>query len=132
LLAAQLEYQKLVGQYPDKEAQLRQLFKVLCDIQGMAGYTPASVGESHDWTSTINTVKERCTNYCKALFGKTLYSALYSTYTVTLNKLKGLLKVSIFSEEKKSQKAQGNKTRRKASMKFAGISSTAPRRLPTL
>jgi hypothetical protein len=40
------EYQKLIGQYPDDDAQLKQLFKVIRDIEEMARYTPASVGES--------------------------------------------------------------------------------------
>jgi hypothetical protein len=39
-------------------------------------------------------VEENRTNFCKALSGKTLYSALYGTYTVSLNELKGLLKTS--------------------------------------
>jgi hypothetical protein len=56
------EYQKLVGEYPDAEAQLKQLFKVPCDIEDLAGYTPASVGESHDWTSIVNTVEETRAN----------------------------------------------------------------------
>jgi hypothetical protein len=33
-------------------------------------------------------------NFCKALKGKTLFSALYGTYTVTLHDLKALLKAS--------------------------------------
>jgi hypothetical protein len=52
-------------------------------------------------------VEENRANYCKALSGKTLYSALYGTYTVTLNELKGLLKASIFSEEKGNSKSTG-------------------------
>jgi hypothetical protein len=39
------EYQQLIGQFPDANAQLKQLFKVICDIEEMARYTPASVGE---------------------------------------------------------------------------------------
>jgi hypothetical protein len=39
---------KLVDQHPEAEPQLRQLFKVLCDIEYVAGFTPASVGESRD------------------------------------------------------------------------------------
>jgi hypothetical protein len=40
------EYRQLLGQFPDADAQLKQLFKVLCDIEDVAGYTPAPVGES--------------------------------------------------------------------------------------
>jgi hypothetical protein len=38
------EYQKLVRQYTNLQAQPKQLIKVLCDIEDMAGYTPALVG----------------------------------------------------------------------------------------
>jgi hypothetical protein len=40
------EYKRLLSQSPDADAQLKQLFKVLCDIENVAGYTPASVGDS--------------------------------------------------------------------------------------
>jgi hypothetical protein len=101
------EFQRLVGQYPDAEAQLRQLFKVLCDIEDVAGYTSASVGESQDWNFIVRTVERNRVNYCKARSGKTLYSALYGAYMVTLNKLKGMLNASIFSEEKGTSKGTG-------------------------
>jgi hypothetical protein len=96
------EYQKLVEQ-PNAEAQLRQLLKVLCDMVDVAGYTPALDGESHDWKPIVSTVEENRANYCEALSWKTLYSALYGIYTVTL-KLKGQLTASIFSEENKTTK----------------------------
>jgi hypothetical protein len=88
------EFQRLVGQHPDAEEQLKQLYKILCDIEDVAAYTPASVGESEQWSSIVNTVEENRANFCKALSWKTLYSALYGTYTATLNELKGLLKTS--------------------------------------
>jgi hypothetical protein len=88
------EFQRLVGQHPDAEELLRQLYKILCNIEDVAGYTPASVGESEQWSSIVITVEENRVNFCKALSGKKLYSALYGTYTVTLNELKGLLKTS--------------------------------------
>jgi hypothetical protein len=65
------------------------------------------VGKSHDWISIVNTVEENRANYCKALSGKPLYSALYGTYTVTLNELKCLLKASIFSEENETTRGTG-------------------------
>jgi hypothetical protein len=64
---------------------------VLCDIEYVAGFTPASVGESRDWSFIVSTVEENRANYCKALSGKTLCSALYGTYTVTFKELKELL-----------------------------------------
>lgn len=44
----QAEYKTLTGKYPNAD---RQIFKVLCYIQGVAGYTPAVVGESAEWTA---------------------------------------------------------------------------------
>jgi hypothetical protein len=40
------EHQALVQQYPYADAQLKQLFKVLGDIEDGMGHTAASVGES--------------------------------------------------------------------------------------
>jgi hypothetical protein len=51
------------------------------------------VGESSEWTYIVNSVENRA-NVCKALDEKLLFSALYSMYTVTLNKLKAVLKLS--------------------------------------
>jgi hypothetical protein len=48
------EYRNLLEQSPDADAQLKQLFKVLCDIEDVAGYTPASVGESDQWSVIVN------------------------------------------------------------------------------
>jgi hypothetical protein len=88
------EYRQLLGQFPDADAQLQQLFKVVCDIEDVAAYTPASVGKSEQWSSIVNIADENSQNFCKALNGKTLFSALYGTYTVALQKLKALLKAS--------------------------------------
>jgi hypothetical protein len=83
----------LIKQYPDADVQYRQLFKILRDIEDVAGYTPAAVGESAEWTARVSASEENRTNYCRALSGKTLFSALYGSYTVTLNDLRTLLKV---------------------------------------
>jgi hypothetical protein len=78
------EYQQLIGQFPDAEAQLKQLFKVIRDIEEMARYTPASEGESKQWSAIVTTAEGNRQNFCKALAGKTLFSALYCTHTVAL------------------------------------------------
>jgi hypothetical protein len=52
------DYQLLVAKHSDAEVQLKQLFKILCGIEGIAGYTPASVGESVEWTSVVNTAED--------------------------------------------------------------------------
>jgi hypothetical protein len=38
------EHQLLVAKYPEAEAQLKQLFKIMCAIEVVAGHAPASVG----------------------------------------------------------------------------------------
>jgi hypothetical protein len=81
----------LVEQYPDAEAQLRQLFKVLCDIQLRLGKARTGAQSLAWWKKTMPTI-------VKPSLG---------TYTVTLNELKGLLKVSIFSEEKGNRNSTG-------------------------
>jgi hypothetical protein len=57
------EHQTLVQQYPDAGAQLKQLFKVLGDVEDMAGRTPASVGESAEWAAIVNAAEENGANY---------------------------------------------------------------------
>jgi hypothetical protein len=42
--ALQAEYQALRGQIPDGDTQYRKLFKVLCEIEDTASFTPGTVG----------------------------------------------------------------------------------------
>jgi hypothetical protein len=93
------EFQHLAKQHPDAEEQLRQLFKVLSDIEDVAGYSQKSIGESQEWANIVSTIEDNRASYCKALSGKPLYSALYGSYTVTLTELKGLLKASVRTQE---------------------------------
>jgi hypothetical protein len=81
------EYKTLIEKYPDADTQYRLLYSALCALEDVAGYTPAAVGESAEWTATVSSAEENRTNFCKALSGKTLFSALFGTYTVTLNDL---------------------------------------------
>jgi hypothetical protein len=82
----------MAKQYPETEQYYRKLFKIYCDIEDVASFTPATIGESAEWTAIVNTAEENRDSYCKALTGKLLFSALYGTYTVTLNDLKYLVK----------------------------------------
>jgi hypothetical protein len=79
--ALKSEYHSLIGQFPDADAQLKKLFKVLGDIEGVAAYTPAAVGNSEQWSAIVNSAENR-QNLCKALSGKTLFSALYVSMTL--------------------------------------------------
>jgi hypothetical protein len=67
----QADYKTLIKNYPDADTQYRQLFKVLCSIEDVAGFTPAEIGESAEWTTIVSAVEENRFNFCKALSGKT-------------------------------------------------------------
>jgi hypothetical protein len=90
----QSEYKELIKQYPDADTQYRQLYETICSIEDMAGCTPATVGESTQWTAIVNAAEDNRASYCKALSGKVLFSALHGPYTVALKELKSLLKAS--------------------------------------
>jgi prophage DNA circulation protein len=90
----QSEYPAFIEKYPDADTQYRKLLKALCTIEDVAGCTPTAVGESAEWMAIVSTTEENWASCCKALSGKTLYSALYGTYIVALQELKALLKVS--------------------------------------
>jgi hypothetical protein len=52
----------------------------------------------------VNTAEDNRQNFCKALGGKTLYSALYGTYTVALQELNALLKASTTADPTQTPK----------------------------
>jgi hypothetical protein len=95
------EYQTTAKTHPDAVPCMQHLFKVLCDLEALAGCTPRSVGESQEWDAFISAAEDNQESYSVALQGKTLHSAQYGTYTVTLNDLKSLLKSN-------SQPSQGD------------------------
>jgi hypothetical protein len=79
------ECKAIVSTHSDAAPSLQQLFKVLCAIEDLA---------SKEWTAIISSAEDNRENYSKALHGKTLFSALYGTYTVTLSDLKNVLTAS--------------------------------------
>jgi hypothetical protein len=70
------EEQQLTGQFLDADAQLKQLFKLICDVEEMARYTSASVVESKQWSCIVSMAEENRQNFYKVLTGRTLFSAL--------------------------------------------------------
>jgi hypothetical protein len=100
------EYQTLVQQYPEADAQLKQLLKVLGDIEDMARHNPASVGESVEWAA-----EENGASYCKGIHGNPLFSALYGM----LHKLKAMLKVSTLARQTNIPKTTGQQTTQEGS-----------------
>jgi hypothetical protein len=89
-------------------AQMKQLLKVIRDIEEMARYTPASGGESEQWSFIVSTAEENRQNFCKVHNGKNLISALYGTYTVALHELKAVLKASTPLDQSKTPKSAAN------------------------
>jgi hypothetical protein len=79
---------------------------LLGDIVDVAGHTPASVGESAERAAIVNSAEETGANYSKALDGKTLFRALYGTYTVTL-KLSKKVKISLLQAMEAHKVARG-------------------------
>jgi hypothetical protein len=68
-----------VQQYPEADAQLEQFLQVLGDIEDVARHIPASVGESAEWSASVNAAEENGASYCKGLHVKPLFSGLYGT-----------------------------------------------------
>jgi hypothetical protein len=62
--ALKSEHQTLVQQYPEADAQLKQLLQVLGDIEEVARHIPASVGESAEWSAIVNAAEENGASYC--------------------------------------------------------------------
>jgi hypothetical protein len=78
-----IEYSKIIGANLDEAAPMQQLFKVLCEIEDLANYTPSSVGESEELAVIVSSAEEIHESYYNALSGTPLLSALYGIYTVT-------------------------------------------------
>jgi hypothetical protein len=68
------EYHTLVQQYPEVDPQLKQLIKVLGDIEDVAGHITASVGESAERAAIVNAAEENGASCCRDLPGKPLFS----------------------------------------------------------
>jgi hypothetical protein len=104
------EYLTLVQQYPEADAQLNQLLKMLDDIEDVPRHIPTSAGESAKWDTFVNAAEGNGASYCKGLHGKPLFSALYSTYTVSLHELKAVLKASTLAGQTNPPKTTRQQT----------------------
>jgi hypothetical protein len=93
LASLKSECRAIMNKYPEAASVVQQVYKVLSDTENIAGCTPAKVGESIEWSSTVNSAEENRAKICKALGGNPILN-IYGMYTVTLNELKGALKVS--------------------------------------
>jgi hypothetical protein len=112
------------------DAQLKQLLKMLGDIEDVARHIAASVGASAEWSAIVNAAEENGASYCKGLLGKPRFSALYGTYTVTLQELKAVIKARTLADQTNLPKTTGQQTTQEdGSKKYGGgrcVSSTKP------
>jgi hypothetical protein len=66
------EHQTLAQQHPDADAQLKQFFEFVGDVEDGHGGTHISLGMGKcRWAAIVNAARENGANYCKALHGKT-------------------------------------------------------------
>jgi hypothetical protein len=63
------------------------------------------VGDCEQLSSLVSAADENGQNYCQALTGKILFSALYGTYAVALQTVKAVLKASRQSAPSESTKS---------------------------
>jgi hypothetical protein len=76
----------ITNKYPEAGSVLQQIYKILNDIEILAGCTPAKVEERSEWTSFVNSVEENRS--------ESTFSALFGMCMVTLYEMKAVLKVS--------------------------------------
>jgi hypothetical protein len=124
--AIKTEYKDIVATHPDAAAYMHQLLKVLCDIEGLACFTPSSADESGEWAAIVSSAEENRESYCQALHGKPLFSALYGTYTVTLNEMKNVLKAS--SQAGQTKQVDGFKEVRSRKRHSTGEAARTPKK----
>jgi hypothetical protein len=78
---------------------MERVHVVLIDIVRLAESTPASVGESPQWTEVVMNAAETSRNLHQLLNGKTLCSALHGAYAEALNDPKAALQESAAKNE---------------------------------
>jgi hypothetical protein len=82
---------------------------VLGDIEDVARHIPASVGESVEGSAIVNAAEENG-ELLQRSRGKPLFSALYGTYTVTLQELKAVIKARTLADQTNMPKTTGQQT----------------------
>jgi hypothetical protein len=122
-------YKGLSATHPHAVPFMLKLFQVLCDIEDIDGLTPASVGESKEWAAIVNLAEGDHESYFAALCGTQLFSTLYGTYTVTLNELRSLVKVS--NQAGQAMQVEGFKEVRRRKRHSTGEAAQTPKKVTT-
>jgi hypothetical protein len=60
----QSEYQTLMQQYPEADAQLKQLLKLLGETDDVARHSPTAVGESVERAAIVTAAEENGASSC--------------------------------------------------------------------
>jgi hypothetical protein len=83
----QTGYKNILAKYPEANVVLNQVYDILGTITSLARSTPRQITNSASWQAIVKNAHEDRKSLCNALGGKSLYSALYGTYTVALSEL---------------------------------------------
>jgi hypothetical protein len=59
------ESHAITNKYPEAASVVKQVHKVISDIEILAKCTPARVGESSQWTNIVNGAEENRAKFCK-------------------------------------------------------------------
>jgi hypothetical protein len=70
----------VMNKHPAVASLVQQVYTVLSDIENHTRCTPVKVGESSEWDSIVNSSEKNRANFCKAVDGKPLFSAVYCMY----------------------------------------------------
>jgi hypothetical protein len=55
----------MMNKYPEAASVVQQVYKVLINIEILAGYTPAKMGERSEWISTVNKQRKTQSTFAK-------------------------------------------------------------------
>lgn len=61
------ELKDIFTKYADEDHDIKPAHRLLGDVLGLAGCTPADVGESKDWVGIVRGAKQDRIHLCKAL-----------------------------------------------------------------
>jgi hypothetical protein len=83
-------FKNTIQKYPESEAVLHQVHDLLGSIASLTKSTPDPVVNSDSWKNIVSSALEARVNLCRALDGKSRYSALYGMYAILLQDLQAL------------------------------------------
>jgi hypothetical protein len=79
------ESKAILKKHPEASEAIERVRGILRDVASLAGCTPKKTGESEEWVSVVHLAEADRVRFCRALEGKSLLTALYGVYSITLN-----------------------------------------------